>query len=223
LRCGVVIGTATALHRGECILAHAQKSISEIGAIRRNHGIQQPAPFAKQNRRDEGCPRHPNDIKHVLRQAGSCQIFARALESAGCGIVFGSARRLEDIFADETGNREEAVDEQRSRAEEEVREEEEHVDDEGSDVQVVEGGRIGLGAVLFRFLSHCYSFCDCLVSIGCLEEREVESEALVKSGFFDSRLEEPGLAAWVGDPVVDNRVAASGGLLAAQWQRYSAG
>jgi hypothetical protein len=33
------------------------------------------------------------------------------------------------------------------------------VDGKRSDVQAVEGGRIGLGAVLFRFLSHCVFIC----------------------------------------------------------------
>lgn len=125
------------MHPGQCILAHAEESITQVGAVGRDHGKQEPAPVSKEDDGNDGCPCHPDDIKHVLRQAGSRQVFSRRLESPRCSIVFGSAGRFQDEFADEARDREEAVDEERARPEQEVEEQEEHVDDERSDVQVV--------------------------------------------------------------------------------------
>lgn len=133
---------------------HPQQARTQIQTIRRHRRPKPPPPAAKEHNQNHRPPRHPDDIKHVLRQALGGHVLAGVLERLGGGVILGAAGPLEDVFADEGWCRDERIGEEGAGAEEKVREEEEEVDGEGGDVEVVEGGGVGFCEVFFCFLGH---------------------------------------------------------------------
>lgn len=149
------LGLSLSLHLRELRASEAKQARGHVDTVRGDDGPESPAPAADQHDEDGGGPRHPDDVKHVLGQAGGGQVLAGRLESAGRGVVAGAAGALEDKFAGEGRRGEHAVEHEGARAQQKVGGEEDEVDNGGAQVQVIECGDVGLGAVFFRFLRHC--------------------------------------------------------------------
>lgn len=133
--------------------AHQAKAL--VDTISRDNGPEDPGPVAEKGDENGSRPGDPDNVEHVLGQARGGEVLTRGLERLGRGIIAGPARFLERVLAEKAGDGEDEPKQKGARPEEEVREQEDAVDGEGTNVEVLEGRLVGLGPIFARFLSHC--------------------------------------------------------------------
>ena len=136
------------------LLCGAHHAVGLVGAVGGNHNPEGPRPVAEERHQDRGGPGDPDDVEHVLGQAGGGEILSRGLERLCVWVIARASSPVQDELTDEAGQREEKPEQEGARPEDEVQQQEEAVDNERANVEVVEGRRIGLGPVFACLLSH---------------------------------------------------------------------